>query len=121
MGDTSDGVPGLRGIGKKTAAALLEGTTDLEDMLRLKMWSRDKVGRTLREGEHELRLWRKLVSLRADVPMDVRLGDCAVGSYDTEGLRAFYEDVGLTVLASRLQRGSEKRAVPAEMEALWAT
>lgn len=119
MGDASDGVPGLRGIGKKTAAALLEGTTDLEDMLRLKMWSRNKVGRTLREGEHDLRLWRKLVTLRADVPLDVPLGECAVGGYDTEGLRAFYEDVGLPLLASRLRPGDEKWAVPADMEALW--
>ncbi len=106
-GDEGDGIPGMRGIGPKTAPALIEGTKDLEDLLRLRMWARSAVGRALRAGEHQLRLWRRLAALREDAPVEIDIDACRVdpGRYDLEELRAFYQAAKLDRLAARLQGG----------------
>lgn len=94
-GDSTDGIPGLPGIGFKTAADLLEGTTDLDHMMQLKQWSQNAVGKTLRTNGEQLKLYRQLVSLRDDVPISIGLQDCAVGDLDVPGLVEFYREVGI--------------------------
>jgi DNA polymerase-1 len=104
-GDEGDGIPGMRGIGPKTAPALIKGTKDLEDLLRLRMWAQSAVGRALRAGEHQLRLWRRLAALREDAPVAIDVEACRVQPerYDLAGLRAFYQAAKLDRLAARLQ------------------
>lgn len=119
VGDKGDGIPGVNGVGEKRAAELLEGTRDLEDVLRLRQWAQSAVGRGLRAGAEQLRLSRRLVALRDDVPIDVELGECALGGYDVDGLRTFYDRVGLGRLAARLTDAPAKGAVEERMTAAW--
>lgn len=67
----------------------------------------------------QVRLARRLVALREEVPLQVELGACALGGYDVEGLRAWYERWGLPRLAERLVEVGQKRGVDEEMAAAW--
>jgi len=74
MGDSSDNVPGVKGIGQKTAANLINSYGGLEEIYdRLEELSGKAVGRRLAEGRADAELSRELVTLRTDVPLGVEL------------------------------------------------
>lgn len=118
-GDDGDGIPGVPGVGPKRATELLAGTVDLEDMLRQRQWGQHAVGRALRAGTDQLRLSRRLVALRDDVPLEIELGSCALGGYDVSGLLDFYARMGLERLVGRMDTAPAKLPVGEEMAAAW--
>jgi DNA polymerase-1 len=70
LGDPSDGIPGIRGIGRKRAAVLLEGGARLEDLMPLGRLVGAHGRRLDREFDDALR-WRTLVRLRTDAGVTV--------------------------------------------------
>lgn len=119
-GDEGDGVPGVRGVGLKRAAEMLRGSRDLEHALSLRQWGAAAAARALRGSLEQVRLARRLVALRDDVPIAVELGECALGGYDVEGLRGWYEARGLPRLAARMGEAPAKRAVDEATATAWA-
>ncbi len=78
VGDASDNVPGVPGIGARTASKLLAEHGTLEEILEAARHPERIPGRTgeaLRAHEAQARLSRRLVTLHEDVPLDVRLPD----------------------------------------------
>lgn len=84
VGDTADGFPGLPGWGEKSAAAILARHPHLEDIppdvarWRIKELSAGRAARlaqTLSERRDDAYLFRKLATLRSDVPIHERLSD----------------------------------------------
>ena len=71
MGDDTDGVPGLVGVGPKTAAKWLLQHGNLEGVLENAASIPGKVGKTLQDNIEIVRLSRKLVSLRTDIQCGV--------------------------------------------------
>lgn len=109
VGDTSDNVPGVPGIGAKGAAKLLSEHGDLESLLA----SADRVpgrnGEALRAHVEQARLSRRLVDLRRDAPMAVELTAALTpGPVLREELVAFLKQHGF----SRLLRDVEAVAPP---------
>ncbi len=71
MGDSCDGIPGVRGIGEKRAAELLKQHQTLEEVLRAAMRDpHDRIMRAINAGVAELEVARRLVTLRKDAPVD---------------------------------------------------
>src|SRR5690606_32454195 len=68
MGDTVDNVPGVEGVGPKTAAQLIAQHGSLEALLASADQIKGKRGEKLREAAPKLALSRELVTLRRDVP-----------------------------------------------------
>jgi DNA polymerase-1 len=64
-GDPSDGLPGAKGIGEKTARELLSEHETLEALLKLPMGLRPRVRQALEEQAEELRAFRKIATLQA--------------------------------------------------------
>jgi DNA polymerase-1 len=118
-GDDGDGVPGLRGVGPKKAAEMLRDSRDLEHAIGLRQWGSTAAAKALRAGMDQVRLARRLVALRDDVPIAVELEACALGGYDIEGLRAWYGAHGLTRLTARMDEAPAKRSVDEAMAAAW--
>ena len=110
-GDAGDGVPGLKGVGPKKAAAILDGTRDLEDAIGLRRWGDSAAAKALHAGADQVRLARKLVTLREDAPITVELEACRLrpSRFDAAGLVSFYEAAGLGHLAARLQVPTAKK------------
>jgi len=102
-GDSSDNVPGVPGIGVKTAAQLLEEYGDLESLLaRAGEIKQPKRRESLIEHAELARISRRLVTLKDDVPLPVPLSDLAVRKPDPTTLRAFLEEQGFKSLIVRL-------------------
>jgi DNA polymerase-1 len=97
-GDPSDGIPGAKGIGEKTAADLLRRHGDLEAVIKAAIRERPAVRKALIEQEDELRMFRDLATLRMiEVP---RPPDKET---DREGGAAAAEKLGMQRLAERLK------------------
>jgi DNA polymerase I len=72
-GDKSDNIPGIRGIGDKTAARLLADGAHLEDLDKLDRLT-GRIGYLIRHQWDQLILWRTLIQLRTDVPLPTAIG-----------------------------------------------
>ncbi len=114
VGDSTDNVPGVPGIGPKTAAQLLDEYGDLDTLLahagEIKQQKRRE---NLIEFASQARISRKLVTLSIDVPLDVPLNDLAVEAVDGAKAVAFCKAMEFTALTKRV---ADKTGVdPAEV------
>ena len=103
VGDTSDNIPGVKGIGDKTAVQLLETYGDL-DMILAK--AAEISGKRPREAllaqADKARLSRQLVTLRRDVPVELDLQQLRVRTPDTEALAALFTELEFRTLIPKL-------------------
>ncbi|MFN2572252.1 MAG: DNA polymerase I [Gemmatimonadales bacterium] len=103
VGDTSDNIPGVKGIGDKTAVQLLETYGDLDTILAR---AADIPGKRPREAllqqADNARLSRQLVTLRRDVPVELDLDQLGVRTPDTESLAALFTELEFRTLIPKL-------------------
>jgi DNA polymerase-1 len=115
IGDSTDNVPGVPGIGVKTAAQLIGEYGDLETLLaRASEIKQQKRRETLIENADKARLSKTLVTLDAHVPLDVPLADIAVHDPDPKRLIAFLKAMEFSSLIRRVAEFSG--ADPTEIE-----
>src|SRR3954471_19979100 len=103
MGDSVDNVPGVPGIGPKTASQLIQQFGDLETVLAsTDEITKPKLKQSLIDHADNARLSRELVRLVCDAPLPEPLEDLALKGIPTEPLQAFLEDMGFKSLLNRL-------------------
>ncbi len=103
-GDTTDNVPGAKGIGVKTAAQLINEYGDLDTLLACaREIKQPKKRETLTDPDSVklIRLSRELVTLKRDVDLTVPLDDLALGAPDGAALVAYFKALEFTTLARR--------------------
>lgn len=106
MGDSVDNVPGIRGIGPKTATKLIQEHGDLESALAAApSMKAGKLRESLIEQADMARLSRVLVQLKEDCPLPIPIEDFALGQIPRGPLAAFLEEHGFTSLLRRLDDG----------------
>jgi DNA polymerase I len=106
IGDSTDNVPGVPGIGVKTAALLINEFGDLDTMLnRAAEIKQDKRRESLIHFADQARLSRTLVTLDCDVPLDVPLAETAVRQPDPEVLTSFMRRLEFSTLLRRVAEG----------------
>src|SRR6185312_119404 len=111
IGDSSDNVPGVPGIGVKTAAQLIGEFGDLETLLkRASEIKQDKRRQALIDNAEAARMSKKLVTLDDRVPLDVPIESLGVQEPDYKALIAFLKSMGFKTL---IQRVAEKSGVDA--------
>jgi DNA polymerase-1 len=103
VGDSSDNVPGIKGIGDKTARALIEEFGGLDEILS----NAERVkAKRAREGllnfSDDALLSRDLVTIQRDVPVELNLDRLRIGTSDSARLRALYTELEFGSLVSRL-------------------
>ncbi len=102
-GDSSDNVPGVPGIGVKTAAQLIAEYGDLETLLaRAGEIKQNKRRENLLEFADQARLSKVLVTLKADVPLEETVDQFDVRPIDRERLLTFLKEMEFTTLARRV-------------------
>ena len=103
VGDSSDNIPGVKGIGDKTAAQLLETYGDLDTILA---HAAEIPGKRPREAllaqADNARLSRQLVTLRRDVPVELDLEQLRVRTPDTETLARLFTELEFRTLIPKL-------------------
>ena len=103
IGDTSDNVPGVPGIGLKTAAALIKEFGSLEGLLeRAGEIKQPKRRETLLANIDQARLSRRLVALEVAVPVPVPLDDLRMPEPDPERLVGFLKAMEFNTLTRRI-------------------
>ena len=103
MGDTVDNVPGVPGVGPKTAAKLILEHGDVEGVLAAAPdMKKGKLRDNLIEHAEAARMSRKLVALACDVPLEHPLEELALQGIPDAPLRAFLEHHGFKTLLTRL-------------------
>ena len=103
IGDSTDNVPGVPGIGVKTAAQLICEYGDLETLLaRASEIKQEKRRQALIENAERARLSKRLVTLDAHVALDVPLADLAVHEPDYKLLIAFLKAMEFGTLTRRV-------------------
>jgi DNA polymerase-1 len=108
IGDSSDNVPGVPGIGVKTAAQLIGEYGDLETLLkRAGEIKQDKRRQTLIDNAESARISKKLVTLDQNVPLDVPVGDLVVHEPDYKNLIAFLKAMEFSTLTRRVAEASD--------------
>src|SRR6202050_1449809 len=103
IGDSTDNVPGVPGIGVKTAAQLIGEFGDLESLLkRAGEIKQEKRRQSLIEHAEAARMSKKLVTLDGHVKLDVPIGDLAVHEPDYKRLVGFLQAMGFHGVTRRV-------------------
>ena len=111
MGDAVDNVPGIRGIGPKTATKLIQEHGTLEGALAAATAMKPgKLRESLIEQADMARLSRVLVQLKEDCDLPLPLDDFALQAIPPEPLRAFLAEHGFTSLLRKLGAGAVEPA-----------
>ena len=106
MGDTSDNVPGVKGIGEKTAVKLIQEYGDIENLLQSAGKVTGKTGGLLVEHADSARLSHRLVKLDKDVPLPVDWDACRTPDLSSPALAEFVIAQGFRTLLSDMQPSS---------------
>ncbi len=105
MGDSSDNIPGVKGIGPKTAAELIDQFGDLENIFcNLDKIKQDKRRQLLSDGYENAKLSKILLSLKYDVEMNIDLNDLEIRAIDPQKLIKFVEKQGFRSLLERIKK-----------------
>jgi len=103
-GDKVDSIPGVPGIGLKTATALLTAYTTLRNLLDHSDMIGGKVGERLREYRDQVLLARKLATLRTDVPIPTEIERYRVRLPTAARLKPLFEELGFRRFLERLEQ-----------------
>jgi DNA polymerase-1 len=111
MGDSVDNVPGIKGVGPKTATKLIQDYGDLESALAAaETMKPSKMRERLIDEADMARLSRQLVELKQDCDLPIPLEDFKLGAIPPEPLAAFLQEQGFSTLLRRLEAASGKQA-----------
>lgn len=113
VGDTSDNIPGIEGIGPKTASELLQQFGTLEEVLNHPDAVKNKKQRANLENGRDIALQSKtLATVRTDVPVEFNLDDLRRKTPDYQGLRPFLHDLELYALMRDMIPANAGGALP---------
>jgi DNA polymerase-1 len=102
VGDSSDNIPGARGVGPKTALALLEQHGDIEALIaNAESLKPPRAAKSLRENAEAVRLSKRLVTIMTDLDIELDLEALKVGQPNNEALRDIFVDLEFRSLAEK--------------------
>lgn len=122
-GDSTDNVPGIPGIGPKTAAQLLEEFGDLDTLLaRASEIKQNKRRENILAFADQTKISRELVTLKTDVPLDVDLDALVLEPQNGPKLIGFLKAMEFTSLTRRVAEATDTDASavePCHVETQW--
>jgi DNA polymerase-1 len=101
-GDSSDNIPGVPGVGEKTAMKLIGEFGSMDALLERAAEVKGKTGERLREFADQARLSRDLATIRCDVPLAYDFADFVLSSPDNQRLAELFKEYGFTTLMKEL-------------------
>ena len=117
VGDSSDNIPGITGVGPKTAAKWLNHYHTLDSLIANAASVAGKIGENLRQEIPVLELSRKLATIDTAVPLAVSADGLAPGEPDAARLRELYTRLELRALLRSLDGAQEPGSPPAAASA----
>jgi DNA polymerase-1 len=112
MGDAVDNIPGVKGIGEKTAGALIQQFQSLENLYdhldeieQMKLRGAARVRKILEEGKDAAFLSRALATVKRDVPLDTGIEELKLTGFNLEKTRALFTELEFTNLITLIENG----------------
>jgi DNA polymerase-1 len=102
-GDSTDNIPGVPGVGMKTAAKLICQYGSAAAVIEHADELSPKMGERIKAFADQLPITRQLVTLRRDVPFDFELRDCALDRLSPSAVRPIFEELGFNRLTEALE------------------
>ncbi len=119
MGDAVDNIPGVKGIGEKTAIALIQQFQNLENLFdhlaeveQMRLRGAARVRNILAEGKQAAFLSRDLATVKRDVPIEMGLESLRAYPPDIDKARILFTELGFTNLLKLLENDSNHSSVP---------
>ena len=119
VGDASDNIPGVKGIGDKTAVKLLQQFTDLDGIYsHVDEVQPDKLRSLLQAAKEQALQNRELATIVTDVPIPFNMDSCTVSAYDRNKVVELFRELGFSSMLSRLPEeiGVEAAASPRQAD-----
>ncbi len=117
MGDSSDNIPGVAGVGEKTAQALLTAFSTLDGIYQNLEDSRIKPGvrQKLIDHKEDAYLSKTLATINTEVPLGIKIGDIAYNGLQKSALREKFVELELNSFIQRFHLDEdENEAIPCE-------
>ena len=111
MGDSSDNIPGVPGIGEKKGIALLEKYGSLENLIDHADEVKGKMGENLRENIETARMSKWLATINTESPVEFEWEDLEYKAPDMEKLIAVYTELEFSSFIKKLQSGGGHQTV----------
>ena len=115
MGDSSDNIPGVPGVGEKTAVKLLEQYGTLENVLDHGDEIKGKLGEKVRDNADQARFSKWLATIKRDIPLEVSFDAC--DAHHLGGGLDALRKYGLMTIATRLAQEAGEPEPTENMEA----
>ncbi len=118
-GDTSDNIPGVPGVGEKTAAKLVQEWGSVEELLANTDQLKGKLAGSIAEAVDRLGLNKQLARIVTDLPLEIEPEDCLMGEWDMDAVRRLFTSLEFRSLLERLEeagRGAKPAVEVVELD-----
>lgn len=116
-GDPSDNIPGVRGIGEKTATKLIQAFGSIEGIYQhIDEVTPPKAQEALRQNEQAAQQSKELVTIDTDVPIDFDLDACRVSTYERGKVAELFRELEFSSLLPKLPETMTEEEKPAPVE-----
>ncbi len=102
MGDKSDNIPGVPGIGEKTGIKLIKEFSSIEGIIDNIDNLKGSIKKKIEENKELAIMSKKIATIIRDVPIEFKLEDLKYGEYDKDAVIEEFRNLGFTSLMSRL-------------------
>ena len=109
MGDPSDNIPGIPGVGEKTAVKLLQEYQNLDCILEHKEEIKGKLGENIRTNEHLAIMSKELVTIDVHGIFDLTIHDLKKEEVKQQELMSFFQSLDLHVFVKKMELPTEKK------------
>ncbi|HET8525403.1 MAG TPA: DNA polymerase I, partial [Actinomycetota bacterium] len=118
-GDASDNIPGVPGVGEKTASRLVQDFGSVEDLLQRTDELKGKLKDSIEAAGEQLALNKELAELNTDVDVPIAPEDAVMGEWDVDAVRRLFTSLEFRTLFERLEevgRSTKPAVEVAEMD-----
>ncbi len=113
-GDSSDNIPGIKGVGEKTAMDLLAKYKSLDGVFENANEISGKIGEKIREGKDSAYLSKKLATIDTNAPIDTTLDDMKIDGDYSPQLAEYLSELQITSILKKLDFAPQKKEVKIE-------
>ena len=102
MGDKSDNIPGVPGVGEKTGIKLLKQYSTTENLIEHTDELKGSIKKKIEENKELALMSKELATIITNVPLDIKLEDLEYGDYNKDDVIEKFKEFGFTSLISKL-------------------
>jgi DNA polymerase-1 len=118
-GDTSDNIPGVPGVGEKTASKLVQDFGSVEELLSRTDQLKGRVRAAIETAGQDLVRNKELARLVCDLELPIMPEECVMGEWDPDAIRRLFNSLEFRTLLERLEdveRTAKPKVDPASLE-----